>query len=152
MICPACQHVIPDDARFCIFCAAPIAPPEPKPGPATGPTRRLGSPSVPVMEPAPVAPAPVAPAPQPTRAWPSGSTVFWIGLLLLFVTGWWWPGMLILLGMSSFASEARRGRQQAAWQQLIFWGGLGLLFVTDWFWPGVLLWLGLLALIKPPSS
>lgn len=154
MHCPACQRAIPDDARFCIFCAAPVAPAEPEPRAATGPTRRL-DPASPyrLPEAAPTeAAAPAATISRRASGLPSGSALFLIGLFVLLATGWIWPWILALIGLSGFANETARGRRHAAWQSLIFFGGLALLFAVNWFWPGILLWLGLMALIKPSQG
>jgi hypothetical protein len=157
MICPNCGRTNPDDAHFCIYCATRLTPETPvvETAPATGPTTRLGPELTPAYEmPAPAA----APAPAPASlSMPrtrrhnkeASSAVFLIGLGLLFLTGHFWPGILALVGVTSFINESARGRQQAALQGLIFFVGLSLLFWSGWFWPGILIVLGLSALINP---
>jgi hypothetical protein len=74
--------------------------------------------------------------------------VFLVGLALLFMTGAFWPGILLLIGATNFINRAGgRGGQRNAWQALVFFGGLALLFVTHQWWPGVLFWLGALSLV-----
>jgi hypothetical protein len=40
--------------------------------------------------------------------------VFLIGLGMLIITGWWWPGILLVIGLSSASELARRGQTWAA--------------------------------------
>ena len=68
MNCPKCDRSNPEDARFCIYCAAPfVAEEAAAAAPTTGPTERLNTlPAMAAPEPAP-APAP-EPAPTPVPA------------------------------------------------------------------------------------
>lgn len=36
--------------------------------------------------------------------------VFLIGLALLFLTGWWWPGIMFVIGASMFARTMAEGK------------------------------------------
>ncbi len=149
MQCPTCEREVPADAQYCIYCATRLAPEVvAEPRAATGPTRRLDP------EPAYAMPeATVAPAATMTRRRHRNkeisTPIFFIGLAVLIATGNVWPGILVLVGVTSFISESARGRHRAAMQGLIFWGGLAVLFATGWFWPGILLLLGLSALVNP---
>lgn len=152
MNCPNCTRENPDNAKFCIFCAAKLTP-EPvvaEPVPAVGPTVRL------TPEPAPAYVLPSTPAPAPAAPQPSSGSVpgryndgatgavFLIGMGFLILTGNLFPGILALLGITGYMSEARRGRPERGMQSLIFFVGLTLLFATGTFFPGILFLLGAL--------
>jgi hypothetical protein len=62
-----------------------------------------------------------------------------IGFIILMMNGLIWPGILLLMGLSSFAKERARGRADRAFGKLLLLGGLTLLFWTHTFWPGILL-------------
>lgn len=54
--------------------------------------------------------------------------VFLIGLALLFLTGWWWPGILFVIGAAMIARALGEGRP---WQSATpaFWViGIGVVF------------------------
>ncbi len=154
MFCPGCARTVPSDAVFCIYCAAPIgdaATPAPhvRTQPATGPTVRLQPPTVPHIAPRPHH-VPVAPAkPQarqhhknlkkPTRQPDYSGAVFLIGLGVLVFTGNFWPGILILIGVSGFLKDYARARSNHGLGHLVFWVGLAVLWNTPFLWPGVLL-------------
>lgn len=60
--------------------------------------------------------------------------VFLIGLAALGITGAWWPGILVVLGVTSIASGLLEGR---AWKTASggFWLiGLALIFHFNWPW------------------
>ena len=148
MICPMCDHVNSDSARFCDACGATLLRTEPAPGAAaTGPTVHLD-------EAAPAAggpePGPASPAVPSARPWRELSGGLWlIGLGVLFLSGTFWPGILVLVGLSAYLEQRARGQQQYALRSLLFAVGLALLFWTNWLWPGILLLLGVLAIISP---
>ena len=48
---------------------------------------------------------------------PGGSVtggVFLVGLGMLVLTGWWWPGIMLVIGLASAADLARRGQMAVA--------------------------------------
>ena len=160
MICPTCDRSNPEDAHFCIYCAAPLVAAETSTAvPTTSSAERLApSPGMAVSEPAAAA-APVS-APEvpsvPSVAWWNsrreqelGGAVWLIGLGLLFLTGTFWPGILVLLGITTYLHETARGRQEAAVRSVIFFCGLAALFWSGLFWPGILILAGLTALLSP---
>lgn len=54
--------------------------------------------------------------------------VFLIGLAVLFMTGFWWPGMLFVIGFSSMARRGRRtGLVQRAGRPVDDWPGADVL-------------------------
>ncbi len=155
MNCPNCKRSVPADARYCIYCAARITPPAPEvqTAPATGPTTRLDPRVVPAYTmPASAAPAPQVVAPrrgtrQHHRKTPVGA-IWLIGLGLLILTGNIFPGVLALVGITSYMKESARGRPHKALESLVFFLGLTALFAVGFSWPGLFVWLGLMMLIK----
>jgi hypothetical protein len=162
MNCLACGRTNPADAKFCIYCAAQLsvaAPPVQaavtEPAPATGPTTRLEHKptyTLPAAPPIPVPPvAPSIPGALPHyKEWIGA--VFLIGLGLLFLTGSFFPGILVLIGITGFLSESGRGRQDKALQALVFFAGLAVLFWSHSFFPGILILIGVMALLKRRHS
>ncbi|MBV9787098.1 MAG: zinc ribbon domain-containing protein [Chloroflexi bacterium] len=158
MTCPACERNNPADARFCIYCSAQLTAPETVvqdvPTPAVGATTRLPEASVPAY-------TMPAPAPMPAPAVPhtaghirhfphlnqASGAFFLIGLGVLFLTNSFWPGILVLIGVTAFLSEAGKGRANNALMPLVFFIGLAFLFGTGMIWPGILILLGIMALL-----
>lgn len=155
MRCPSCGTNNPDHARFCVVCgcglvagAAPARRPAPQPRPPAAPPHRPHSTrqhSYPRIDAPPVA-LPMAPLRPPAMRQRSvgpfrgnGPLIFAVGLFVLLMTGNIWPGILWLIGVSSFVGAAMHGRGDKALQALFWWGGLALLFATGTFWPGILL-------------
>jgi hypothetical protein len=52
--------------------------------------------------------------------------IFLIGLGVLLATGWWWPGIMVILGLSSGAGLIFRGKIPAGIGSLVFFVGIGL--------------------------
>lgn len=152
MICPTCSRPNPDDAQFCIYCAAPLDVSEQSPdvNPATGSTVALDAPTQrPVAEAAALQPGASA-GWQPVRYNKELTGAIWlIGLGLLFMTHTFWPGILVLAGLTAYVQEAARGRQTKAVRDLITLTGVAILFWTGLFWPGILILLGAVALLSP---
>lgn len=86
--------------------------------------------------------------------------VFLIGLGMLALTGWWWPGIMLVLGLASAAELARRGQMAAAAGTFLAFAaipvGIALLSAIDvpWLPVGsfVLIALGLLALARAAAG
>lgn len=79
--------------------------------------------------------------------------VFLIGMALLFITGWWWPGMLFVLAAAAIVRAVRDGRRWTDDQGALVLLGLGVVFtVLDLFnvtefnfgalWPVILIIIG----------
>jgi len=64
--------------------------------------------------------------------------LFVVGIFVLLLTHTIWPGILVLIGISTCFGAAARGRGDQALLSLIWWGGLALLFASGTFWPGIL--------------
>ena len=160
MNCPSCDRTIPDDAAFCIYCAAPApqAPPVVTQQPATGATIRLDPGQAPMVAQA----APTTPRHHRKQYGRHGKhrqgkcsssalgALIPIGIVLMFVTGSWslWPGIFVLIGLSNYAQKNARGHSNAALREVVFWGGLALLFWTGTFWPGIVVLLIASSLIQ----
>jgi hypothetical protein len=160
--CPACGTRNPAGASFCVTCGRPLAarpvaePPEPA--------------SLPMSTPAPLAYAPAqtpaAPAAQGRRRrygaeWGGIVGGLWlIGIAVLAVTGWWWPGIMVLIGISALVSGLAGGKDSAErWagvQGAIWTLGIAVLALFGWWWPGILVLAGLSAIVgaaeRPKSS
>lgn len=160
MNCPTCERTNPADARFCIYCSAQLTSPAPvvqdaQPA-AVGPTTRLSEAAIPAYTMPASAPIPATAGPQHSahlrRAFPqlnqNAGAFFLIGLGVLFLTGNFWPGILVLIGVTSFISETGHGRQNKGLGTLIFFTGLAFLFWTGAFFPGILILLGIMALLN----
>ena len=75
MYCSVCSYSSPPQARFCIFCGAPIA--------ATGPTERLAQGSVDPYW------GTAYPSPPPIRMSSAGSMVYRVGSLSSYGSVYW---------------------------------------------------------------
>ena len=68
--------------------------------------------------------------------------VFLIGLALLFMTGYWWPGILFVIGASSMARGVAEGRDWYSVPGGLWMIGLGLVFAFGFSWPMILILIG----------
>jgi hypothetical protein len=80
--------------------------------------------------------------------------VFLIGLAILFITGWWWPGIMFVLGIAGIVRAVRDGRAWNDDRGPLVLLGIGVVFaVLDVFgsirinfgglWPVILIAIGL---------
>jgi hypothetical protein len=157
MKCPRCERPVPADAQFCIYCAAPLASAAPAApaNAATGPTTRLNPQVVERYRMPATAPAPAPQMTMPRQRHRHGhrqndsiGAVWLIGLGLLFLTGHFFPGILFLIGITSFLKHSGRGRDRKAVQTLVFFLGLTALFWYGFSLPLLLIWLGAMALLN----
>lgn len=78
--------------------------------------------------------------------------IFLIGLGLLFWVGWFWPGILLLIGVVGLIHESLRGKVWNGLTSLLVMGGLTAIFSLNWSWstvlPIVLIALGLVGLVN----
>jgi len=72
-----------------------------------------------------------------------------IGLGLLFVTNTFWPGVLVLAGLTAYITESARGRHTDAVRGLVTLTGMAVLFRFGLFWPWILIVMGVVALLSP---
>lgn len=86
--------------------------------------------------------------------------VFLVGLGMLLLTGWWWPGIMLVIGLASAAELARRGQIAAAAATFVSFAaipvGIALLAAIDvpWLPVGafVLIALGLMSLARTVAA
>jgi hypothetical protein len=77
--------------------------------------------------------------------------LFLLGLALIAWRNWWWPGILVLVGVTTLTSGliVRRDSPQrwAGLQSGLFLLGLALIAWRNWWWPGILVLVGLSAIL-----
>ena len=147
-ICAACGTRNPVGADFCVMCGTtlggrPVAEPPLDPLPPPAPA-------------APIAPQPSSPRALRPRA-SRGQAPFWggvsggvflISLALLFAFNWWWPGILVLLGLTSLVGSMAAGKSFWAGLQGAIWLlGIAVLAAFNWWWPGILVLAGVSAIL-----
>jgi hypothetical protein len=157
--CPSCNTRNPENALFCVVCGRTLgqSAPQPQPQPpratprpvAPNPAARQSYPRV-ATPPTLVPPRPVAPPYRHRRARHAnpGAAIFLIGLAVLLGSGRFWPGILVVIGLSIFATSAAQGHAEKGTSALLWLGGLALLFATGAFWPGILVLLFVQALMN----
>ncbi len=69
--------------------------------------------------------------------------VFFIGLALLFLTGYWWPGILFVIGASSVARGMAEGQPWYATGGGVWMLALGVVFMLGFRWELLLIFVGL---------
>ncbi len=82
-----------------------------------------------------------------------GTGVFFVGLGLLFFTGWWWPGIMFVIAASILARTMAAGERWASATGALWLIGIGVVFgmpglIGD-FWqifPLILIGMGLFML------
>jgi hypothetical protein len=78
--------------------------------------------------------------------------IFLIGLGILVFTSWWWPGILLVIGLASSAELILRGKYLAALISFGFFATIPLLVSTNIPWrimgPFILITLGASAIFK----
>ncbi len=147
--CGNCGAQNPSGAIYCVNCGQRLIvdighlPAEP-----AELERRPPQPSMPPMP--SMSPMPAAPGRKRRRKMGDDLTggLFLIGLAILFLTGTFWPGILVLIGLSGMLSSFGHGKTRDGLSAFVFMSGLALLFATDAFWPGILILIGLLAIIQ----
>ncbi len=51
-----------------------------------------------------------------------GGAVFFIGLGILLLTGWWWPGIIVVIGVSSVVTSLLAGKIRDALIAVVIFG------------------------------
>jgi Double zinc ribbon len=151
--CAFCGTNNPPIANFCVRCGQAL-----NTSPTAEPPR---TPLPPVRDPAPMTYAPAAPAARAQRAsrgrsnparW-GGITggLFLLGLALIAWLNWWWPGILVLVGVMALTSglmvERDSPQRWGSLQGGLFLLGLALIAGLNWWWPGILVLVGLSAIL-----
>jgi hypothetical protein len=148
-VCAACGSANPDHAIFCVRCGQRMGDPAPRPVP-----------------PPPLINGDVIPAPpalpsfsrntQPAMGRPRDSEMasvaaFMIGLgvLFFFFSRFFWPGILIVIGVSNLVRFVGRGNVTVGVRNVLWLFGLAFLFMMPQaFFPGILVLIGLSAIIE----
>ncbi|MCU0495910.1 MAG: hypothetical protein MUF87_01010 [Anaerolineae bacterium] len=68
--------------------------------------------------------------------------VFFIGLALVFLTGWWWPGIMFVIGATALAQALAEGRRWYAAQGALWSFGIGVVFLFGFSLPLLFLLIG----------
>ncbi len=75
-----------------------------------------------------------------------------IGLGIVFLTGWWWPGIMVAVGVAAVSSLVFRGKYTEAIAPALIFFGIPLLVTANMPWhlfgPMVLIGVGLIVLVK----
>ena len=78
--------------------------------------------------------------------------LFLIGLGVLLLTQWWWPGIMVVLGIAVGAGLIFRGRYIPAIVAMVIFFGIPILTTANIPWgifgPMVLIGIGVIALVK----
>ncbi len=78
--------------------------------------------------------------------------LFLIGLGVIFLTGWWWPGIMVAIGIAAVGSLVFRGKYAEAVGPALIFFGIPLIVESnvpwDLFWPMILIGLGVIVLVK----
>lgn len=56
--------------------------------------------------------------------------VFLIGLAVLFITGWWWPGIMFVVGAAMLARTTAQGRPWTSDMPALVVLGIGVIFAA----------------------
>jgi hydrogenase/urease accessory protein HupE len=82
-----------------------------------------------------------------TRADQISGGIFLIGLALLFLTGFWWPGIMFVIGASAMARGMAEGQQWYTVTGGLWMIGLGIVFWAGFSLPLLLILLGVSSLL-----
>ena len=82
--------------------------------------------------------------------------IFLIGLGILLITDWWWPGILLVIGLSGGAEQIFRGQMVRGIGTIAFFSAIPIVIAivqsTDISWaivgPFILIVLGVITLVK----
>jgi len=151
--CAACGTRNPPHAAFCFTCGRALS---------SRPVAEAAANSPPIPpEPAPISYAPPAPAEiAPPNHAPRGRfSVEWggimagiwlIGIAVLAVTRWWWPGIMVLIGISALVGGLVAGSREQRWAGIygaIWMLGIAVIAIFKLWWPGILVLIGLSAIV-----
>ena len=74
--------------------------------------------------------------------------IFFIGIAVLALTRFWWPGILVVMGITAIVSGALQGRQWHAVSGGLWLIGIAALAYTGFWWPGILVVMGITAIVS----
>lgn len=82
--------------------------------------------------------------------------IFLIGLGVLVITGWWWPGILLVIGLASSAGLILRGKYISALVTFACFAAIPLFVSADIPWhivgPFILIAMGAAAIFRSISQ
>jgi hypothetical protein len=82
--------------------------------------------------------------------------VFLVGLGVLFLIHWFWPGILLLLGLVALVREWMQGERSKGLTAFLILGGLAVFFSFNFSWsivlPVALICLGLIGIVNALRS
>lgn len=78
--------------------------------------------------------------------------IFFIGLGLLWITGWWFPGILFVIGAASLVGAVREDGDWRNSGTAIWMIGLGLIFWLNLPWAVIMVLIGLSMLFSCKSG
>ncbi|HMP42685.1 MAG TPA: zinc ribbon domain-containing protein [Roseiflexaceae bacterium] len=160
-LCPACGTRNPAEADFCVLCGRAMtadaltrqqaAAASQQPGPPL--LREVADrPRLDPLAPPPAAQLPAAPVPQierpprrKRREIPGNimAAIMLFGLAALAVTGWWWPGILVVVGTLATLQALVWGNIRETVKRALWLFGLAVLAEYSLWWPGILVLVGL---------
>ncbi len=74
--------------------------------------------------------------------------IFLIGIAVLALTRFWWPGIMVVLGVTAIASGWLQGRRCQALSGGLWLIGIAALAYTGFWWPGILVVMGITAIVS----
>ena len=81
-----------------------------------------------------------------------GGGVFLIGLGVLFLLDWFWPGILLLIGIVALVNQSIKGEFLNGLVALLIFGGLTAVFTFSFDWaiilPIFMIGIGVIALVN----
>ena len=152
--CGVCGTPNPPSARFCVLCGQSLTEAAPAKGTALAPTGQPGPAGLPLPGqpglggPPPLPGLPPLPEVQPLLLAGSGG-VFLIGLAVLAVFNWWWPGIMFLLGLTTLVGSASARQPRAGLYGALWMFGIAVIALLGWWWPGMLFLVGIMVLLSP---
>ena len=60
-----------------------------------------------------------------------GGAIFFVGLGILLLTGWWWPGIIVVIGLSSLVTSLLAGKKRDAMFAVVIFGIIIVLSFTN---------------------
>jgi hypothetical protein len=61
--------------------------------------------------------------------------IWLLGIAILAISGWWWPGIMFVIAASALAGGSFQG--------FLWTAGIGVIAWLNWWWPGMLILAGL---------
>lgn len=150
--CPDCGTPNPAIANFCVLCGRTLGNGEHQTAPQTQPLPRYAEPPPPRYANPPQPVVLTLPDAQPLaaperarkrrykgRMSNESGLLFLVGLLVLMFTGWWWPGILVLLGSVTLFQSLSENKLHEGLRPALWLLGIAVCAMFDLWWPGMLI-------------